>query len=249
MPESLAAIIHSLKGLSASGHLEESPPPPGHDAGTTFTLARPLLVQIRAQPELEQLTISLWQPSLFQRFSFTNSASTPFHFSFNTTTSSHGNLPHNSESQLGSGYTALQVLQTKNLLRRRGLPLEVVDTILDLAEYWAVVSTTAQYAPERTTEQTDKNSGYLLYLRTQPLPGEFEPEPATGDGPVENLTRGCLIGREPQAPPDTNTPSVLWVEEYSRTSSIFAYFFLLGISRARGQYPVRKAVFQTVSRD
>jgi len=209
MPESLAAIIHSLEGLSASGHLDESTPPPGHDAGTTFTLARPLLVQIRAQPELEQLTISLWQPSLFQSFSFTNSASTPLHFSFNTTTSSHGNLPRGSESQLGSGYTALQVLQTKNLLRRRGLPLEVADTILDLAEYWAVISTTAQYAPERTTEQTDKNSGYLLYLRTQPLPGEFEPEPATGDGPVENLTTRCLIGRGPQAPPDTNTPSVL----------------------------------------
>ena len=196
MGESLAAIIHSLKGLSASGHLEESTPPPGDDTGTTFTLARPLLVQIRAQPELEQLTISLWQPSLFQRFSFTNSASTPLHFSFNTATTSHGNPPPNSESQLGSGYTVLQVLQTKNLLRRRGLPMEVTDTILDLAEYWAVISTTAQYAPERATDQ---NSGYLLYLRTQPLPGKFEPEPATGDGPVETLTTGCLIGREPQA--------------------------------------------------
>ena len=209
MPESLAAIIHSLEGLSASGHLEESTPPPGHDPGATFTLSCPLLVQIRAQPELEQLTISLWQPSLFQRFSFTNSASTSLHFSFNTATTSHGHLPHNSESQLGSGYTALQVLQTKNLLRRRGLPLEVADTILDLAEYWAVISTTAQYAPERTTWENDKNSGYLLYLRTQPLPGKFEPEPATGDGRAENLTTGCLIGRESRAPPDTNTPSVL----------------------------------------
>ena len=209
MGESFAAIMQSLKGLSASGHLEESTPPPGDDAGTTFTLARPLLVQIRAQPELEQLTISLWQPSLFQRFSFTNSASTPLHFSFNTATTSHSNLPHNSESQLGSGYTALQVLQTKNLLRRRGLPLEVAHTILDLAEYWAVISTTAQYTPERTTGKTDEDSGYLLYLRTQPLPGKFEPEPATGGGPVESLTTGCLIGREPQAPPDTDTPSVL----------------------------------------
>ena len=208
MGESFAAIMQSLKGLSASGHLEESTPPPGDDAGTTFTLARPLLVQIRAQPELEQLTISLWQPSLFQRFSFTNSAPTSLHFSFNTTTGSHGNLPHNSESQLSSGYTALQVLQTKNLLRKRGLPLEVADTILDLAEYWAVVSTIAQYSPERATQKTDKTSGYLLYLRTQPLPGKFEPQPATRAGPIENLTTGCLIGRE-RAPSVTNTLSVL----------------------------------------
>ena len=89
--------------------------------------------------------------------------------------------------------------------------MEVADTILDLAEYWAVISTTAQYAPERTTQQSDKTSGYLLYLRTQPLPGKFEPEPATGDVPVENLTTGCLIGREPS---DTNTPFVLLVKEY-----------------------------------
>ena len=140
-------------------------------------------------------------------------------------TTSHGNLPHSSESQLGSGYTALQVLQTKNLLWKRGLPLEVADTILDLAEYWAVISTTAQYAPERTTQKTSRNSGYLLYLRTQPLPGKFEPEPATGDVPVENLTTGCFIGREPQAPSDNNTPSVLLAKEYIRTSPIFAYFF------------------------
>ena len=169
----------------------------------------PLPVQIRAQPEPEQPTISPWQHSPLQRFSFTNSASTPLHFSFNMATTSHGNLPHSSEPQLGSGYTALQVLQTKNLLRRRGLPLEVADTILDHAEYWAVISTTAQYASERITQQTDKTSGYLLYLRTQPLPGKFEPEPATGDVPVENLTTGCLIGREPQAPSDANTPSIL----------------------------------------
>ena len=103
----------------------------------------------------------------------------------------------------------LQVLQTKNLLRRRGLPLEVTDIILDLAEYWAVISTTAQYDQERTTRKTNENSGYLLYLRTQPLPGQFEPEPPTRGGPVESLTTGCLIGREPQAPPGTDTPFVL----------------------------------------
>ena len=140
---------------------------------------------------------------------FTNPASLPLHFSFNKTTSSHGGLPRNSESQLGSDYTVLQVLQTKSLLRRRGLPLEVADIILDLAEYWAVTSTTAQYDQERTTGETNENSGYLLYLRTQPLPGQFEPQLATGDVPVESLTTGCLIGREPQAPPGTDIPSVL----------------------------------------
>jgi len=139
--------------------------------------------------------------------------------------SSHYNLPDSCQSQpqpdgpfeLDRGYTPLQVLETKILLRRRGLPLEVIDTILDFAEYWALVSTIAQYTSERVAQSTYGNTDleHLLYLRTQPLPGEFKSEPATGDGAIEGVTTGCLIG------------------DY----------------RARGQHPVRKVVFQTVSRD
>jgi len=150
---------------------------------------------------------------------FTNSPSTVPPTSFNMPTSSHSSLADSSRSQpqpdgpfeLGRGYTPLQVLETKILLQRRGLPLEVIDTILDFAEYWALVSTTAQYASERVAWSTRENSylGYLLYLRTRPLPGEFRPEPATGDGAIEGVTTGRLIGREPPAPPVIDTCSVL----------------------------------------
>ena len=88
--------------------------------------------------------------------------------------------------------------------------MEVIDPILDFAEYWALVSTIAQYTSERVAQSTYGNTdlGHLLYLRTQPLPGEFKSEPATGDGAIEGATTGCLIGRKPQAPPDTDTCSL-----------------------------------------
>ncbi|KAG0635854.1 hypothetical protein HOY80DRAFT_892343 [Tuber brumale] len=140
-------------------------------------------------------------------------------------TSSLGNLSHTCQSQaqpdesleLDRGYAPAQVLKTKRLLQSRGLPLEVVDAILDFAEYWPVVSMIARYTSEKIAQSTYENSysGSLLYLRTQPLPGEFKPEPTTGDGVGGGPTAGCFIGRY----------------------------------QARGQYPVRKVVFKTVSRD
>ena len=138
---------------------------------------------------------------------FTDSPSTVPPTSFSMSTSSHSSLDDSSYSQplpdwpfeLDRGYTPLQVLETKILLQRKGLPLEVIDTILDFAEYWALVSTTAQYAEERVAHSSYQNNrlGYLLYLRTKPLPGEFKPEPAIGGGASEGVTTGCLVGREP----------------------------------------------------
>ncbi|KAG0123911.1 hypothetical protein HOY82DRAFT_494750 [Tuber indicum] len=120
-------------------------------------------------------------------------------------------------TELDPGYAPAQVLKTKKLLRSRGLPLEVIDAILDFAEYWPVVSTIAQYASEKIAQSSYENSNLasLLYLRTQPLPGEFRPELATGDEIGEDPTTGCFIGHY----------------------------------QARGQHPVRKLIFKTVSRD
>ena len=88
--------------------------------------------------------------------------------------------------------------------------MEVIDTILDFAEYWALVNTIAQYTLERVAQSTYGNTDleHLLYLRTQPLPGEFKCEPATGDRAIEGVKTRCLISREPQAPPDTDTCSL-----------------------------------------
>ncbi|PWW72525.1 hypothetical protein C7212DRAFT_225527 [Tuber magnatum] len=110
-----------------------------------------------------------------------------------------------------------QVVKTKKLLQGRGLPIEVVDTILDFAEYWPVVSTITRYASEKTARSTYEtgNSAHLLYSRTNPLPGEFKPEPTARDGAGEGSTTGQFIGHY----------------------------------QTRGQYPVRKIVFKTVSRD
>ena len=184
------------------------PPPPPPSCPYPYAIMKRVIRRVLGTPRIN-LNLS----------PFTNSPSTVPPTSFNMPTSSLSSLADSSRSQpqpdgpfeLDRGYTPLQVLETKILLQRRGLPLEVIDTILDFAEYWALVSTTAQYASERVARSTYQNSdlGYLLYLRTRPLPGEFKPEPATGDGAIESVTTGCLIGREPQAPPDIDTCSVL----------------------------------------
>ncbi|RPA94644.1 hypothetical protein L873DRAFT_1700735 [Choiromyces venosus 120613-1] len=97
------------------------------------------------------------------------------------------------------GHTSAEVLKTKRLLLRKGLPLEVVDTVLDFAEYWSVASTISHYEAVKTVRSpySTGNVGTLLYLRTLPLPGVFKPEQRAGDRAGEGCGTGYFIGDYP----------------------------------------------------
>ncbi|CUS13284.1 unnamed protein product [Tuber aestivum] len=136
---------------------------------------------------------------------FTNSSTTPPPAPFNMPTRLPGSLSRDRQSQaqgdepfeLDRSYPPAQVVQTRRLLQRTGLPVEVVDTILDLAEYWPAASTITQYASEKVARSAYEtgNSAHLLYLRTPPLPGEFKPESTIGGGAAEGFATGRFIGR------------------------------------------------------
>lgn len=62
------------------------------------------------------------------------------------------------------------VLHLKSVLWQKGLPVELIDSVVDFAEYW----------PRLVTEVENtiavRNNGRMLYLQSQPLPGLFASE-------------------------------------------------------------------------
>lgn len=72
--------------------------------------------------------------------------------------------------------SALEVEHTKKLLLLKGLPIELIDEILDFAEYWPVAEFCCSLPATARAEQHNKANSSILYLRTLPLPGVFFPE-------------------------------------------------------------------------
>lgn len=62
------------------------------------------------------------------------------------------------------------VLDVKSTLWQKGLPAELVDSVVEFAEYWPRFVVEAE-----STENplVVRNNGNVLYLQSQPLPGSF----------------------------------------------------------------------------
>lgn len=74
------------------------------------------------------------------------------------------------------------VLQVKAALWQKRLPVELIESVIDFAEYWP------RLVVEVETTIAVTNDGNILYLQSPPLPGLFSLE-----GPEEGGTREEII--------------------------------------------------------
>lgn len=78
------------------------------------------------------------------------------------------------------------VLYLKSVLWQKGLPVELIDSVIDFAEYWPRLAT------EVENTITVENNGRMVYLQSQPLPGLFASESSGEGGTSEELVVGGL---------------------------------------------------------
>jgi hypothetical protein len=82
--------------------------------------------------------------------------------------------------------SASQVEQTKAILLHTRLPLELIDEILDFAEYWPVAEFCSTLQVTARAETVNGQNVSILYLRTLPLPGRFRPEDGADPELIDN---------------------------------------------------------------
>lgn len=94
----------------------------------------------------------------------------------------------NMENETGNPFIphVTDVLNVKSTLWRKKLPVELIDSIVDFAEYWPRVVTSV----ENTI--TIGNDGNFLYIQSQPLPGLFVLESSGEGGEREELVVGGI---------------------------------------------------------
>lgn len=79
---------------------------------------------------------------------------------------------------------ATDVLDVKSALWQKKLPVELIDSIIDFAEYWP------RFVAEAEDTVTVSNNGNVLYIQSQPLPGLLTLESSEDGGEREELVVG-----------------------------------------------------------